>query len=102
MYVIVQLLNVMARPRKVNDNAEILSYALLHLEKERDAIMAKIAHIRSQLGGRKPTVVAAESSVDAAEFPAKVRKPRVLSPAARKRISMAQKKRWAAVRKSTE
>jgi hypothetical protein len=87
----------MARPRKVTDNAEILSYALLHLEKERDAILAKIAQIRSQLGGKQIVIPTSATEVDGL---IKVRKPRVLSPAARKRISMAQKKRWAAARKT--
>ena len=81
----------MARPRKVNDNAEILSYALMHLEQERDAILAKIAHIKQQLGGGKKAAAAPAAANDAA--PKKARKPRVLSAAARKRISLAQKKR---------
>lgn len=108
----------MARPSKaaVNENAEILTYALLHLEKERDAILAKIASIQQQLGkaparaavtpaapaapkkkrGRPAKNAAAVAA--AAPAAAKERKPRELSPAARKRISMAQKKRWAAAR----
>lgn len=91
----------MARPRKVDDNTEILSYALMHLEKERDAVLAKIAQIRSQLGGRKiVSSSAAVPVVDGDGAEKKERKPRVLSPAARKRISMAQKKRWAAARKT--
>jgi hypothetical protein len=88
----------MARPRNVNDNAEILSYALLHLEKERDSILAKIEQIRSQLGGKQVVLPASATTEDDGLL--KARKPRVLSPAARKRISMAQKKRWAAARKT--
>lgn len=102
----------MARPKKVNENAEYLNYALLHLEREREALDAKIAHVRKQLGlggtaaaaapapvkkvkaASKPVV--AEAAPPAAE--GKTRKARVLSPAARKRISLAQKKRWAANR----
>ena len=87
----------MARPSKVNDNAEILSYALMHLEKERDEILAKIAHIRQQLGATRKSVGSPAPGFGEPEK--KVRKPRVLSPAARKRISMAQKRRWAAVKK---
>ena len=91
----------MARPRKTNDSAEILSYALLHLEKERDAILAKIAQISGQLGGKKLKAVSGASNGIGDETEGKkARKPRVLSPAARKRISLAQKKRWAAARKT--
>lgn len=97
----------MARPKKVNDNAEFLTYALIHLEKERDIILGKIANIKQQLGmgsapvakvGR-PRKVAAPA-VAAAPAASKEKKTRVLSPAARKRISQAQKKRWAANREA--
>lgn len=98
----------MARPKKVNDNAEILSYALMHLEKESEAILAKIAHIRKQIGGGpvttsetpvKTTRKYTKRAVAAAE-PVAGKTKRVLSEAARKRISLAQKKRWAASRKA--
>ena len=36
---------------KSNDNAEILEYALKHLEKERDEIQVRIESIRRQLAG---------------------------------------------------
>jgi len=79
---------------KSNDNAEILEYALRHLEKERDEIQARIDSIHRQLGRRgaaqtdgSPTVVA------------NGHKKRVLSEAARKRIAAAQKRRWAEHRK---
>ena len=39
----------MARQQTVNDNAEFLTYALIHLEKERDIVLAKIANIKQQL-----------------------------------------------------
>ncbi|HXJ39352.1 MAG TPA: hypothetical protein VNH18_08725 [Bryobacteraceae bacterium] len=89
----------------VNDNADILRYALSHLEKERDGILDKIASIRQQLGvrrGRPPA--SAVNGVAAAVVVAepKERKKRILSPAARKRISAAQKKRWAEARKASE
>jgi len=91
----------MARPKKVNDNAEFLTYALLHLEKERDIILGKIANIRQQLGvGTKKAPAVAATKTAGAEETGKVRKPRVLSAAARKSISLAQKKRWAAARKA--
>ena len=103
---IVRLQILMARQQTVNDNAEFLTYALIHLEKERDIVLAKIANIKQQLGigkapvGRPKKVAApAEAAVVAApEAAPKEKKTRVLSPAARKRISQAQKKRWAASR----
>lgn len=103
----------MARPKKVNDNAEFLTYALIHLEKERDIILGKIANIKQQLGtgsapvakvGRPRKVaapaVAAAAPAAAPAASSKEKKTRVLSPAARKRISLAQKKRWAANRET--
>jgi hypothetical protein len=80
---------------KSNTNADILRYALTHLEQERDAIQIKIDHINSQLG-QKVSGPAAVSSVSGAA----TRKKRTLSASARKRIAAAQKKRWAEHRKS--
>jgi hypothetical protein len=86
----------MARPSKNTQNTDILRYALTHLERERDEILQRIAHISQQLGER--------SASPAAEAPqtggAAPRKKRVLSAAARKRIAAAQKKRWEAHRKA--
>lgn len=91
----------MARLKTVNDNAEFLTYALIHLEKERDIVLAKIANIKQQLGlgkapvGRpKKVAVPAAAVVAAPAAASKEKKTRELSPAARKRISQAQKKRW--------
>ena len=78
---------------KSNTNADILRYALTHLEKERDAIQARIDHINSQLGEKVSAPAAAESG-------GATRKKRTLSALARKRIAAAQKKRWAEHRKS--
>jgi hypothetical protein len=86
---------------KTSQHAEILEYALSHLEKERDDIQARIDHIRRELGGRassassRPSAPAAPAAAAAAP-----RKKRVLSEAARKRIAAAQKRRWAAHRKA--
>ena len=93
---------------KSDQNAAILEYALHHLERERDEIQAKIDHVKRQLGWSAkvtaaPVVVAAEEPAPVAVAPAAVagaRKKRVLSPAARKRIALAQKRRWAAHRKA--
>jgi hypothetical protein len=87
---------------KPNQHAEILEYALSHLEQERDALQAKINHIRQELGSRKtipvraaaPTTPSAEAGVEVAP-----RRKRILSESARKRIAAAQKRRWAEHRK---
>jgi hypothetical protein len=78
---------------KSNTNADILRYALTHLEKERDAIQGKIDHINSQLGDKVSASAAAASG-------GATRKKRTLSVSARKRIAAAQKKRWAEHRKT--
>ena len=80
---------------KSSQNNAILEYALQHLERERDELQAKIDHIRQQLGGRASSPAARNSG---AGEPAPAR--RVLSPAARKRIAAAQKRRWAEHRKA--
>lgn len=78
-------------------NYDILEYALRHLVRERDEIQAKIDHVQSQLGGsvRNPPA-AASGEPQASQGRAK----RVLSAAARKRIAVAQKRRWAEHRKA--
>jgi hypothetical protein len=78
---------------KSNANADILRYALTHLEHERDEIQGKIDHINSQLGHKAATPPAAAGATAAP------RKKRTLSASARKRIAAAQKKRWAEHRK---
>jgi len=91
----------MARGRS-DQNAGILEYALHHLERERDEIEAKIAHIRRQLGGRSastPAAAADASAVSSNGASSPVRK-RVLSDSARKKIAAAQKRRWAEHRKA--
>ena len=74
---------------------EILEAALHGLELQREKLDDQIAQVRSMLGrrvGRPP------KSGAASEKPA--RKSRQLSEEARKRIAAAQKRRWAAFRKS--
>jgi hypothetical protein len=80
---------------KSGTDADILRYALTHLEHERDAIQVKIDHINSQLGQKLSAPVAAASASGGG-----TRKKRTLSVAARKRIAAAQKKRWAEHRKA--
>jgi hypothetical protein len=86
---------------KSDPNTSILEYALRHLEQEREDIQSKIDHIRRQLGGWVSSG-AASSAAPAAEPSAAApgRKKRVLSAAARKRIALAQKRRWAEHRKA--
>jgi hypothetical protein len=95
---------------KSDDNKSILEYALSHLERDYAEIQSKIEHIKRQLGWSAkamsvvfsaPPEKAAPAVSEATEAaPAATRKKRVLSPAARKRIALAQKKRWAEHRKA--
>ena len=83
------------------DNKSILEYALGHLEREAAELKAKIDHVRSQIWGgpkaKAPAAATKAAATPAAAAPA--RKKRVLSAAARARISAAQKRRWAVHRK---
>jgi hypothetical protein len=83
---------------KPDQNTSILEYALRHLEQERDEIQTKIDHVRRQLGGRVSSPAA--SAMDDSSEPAAPRAKRVLSASARKRIALAQKRRWAEHRKA--
>jgi hypothetical protein len=87
-------------------NHEILEAALQGLEAQKNKLDEQIAQVRSMLGRRagRPAKVASTSvSEDETAAPAKAgRKKRVLSSEARKRIAIAQKKRWAAFRKNNE
>ena len=75
---------------KTTEHLSILQMALVGYEVEKQRIEEKIGEIQARLKGK------AVSSRAAAK-PAGVK--RILSAAARKRISKAQKKRWAADRK---
>jgi hypothetical protein len=95
---------------KSDDNNIILEYALSHLEREYADIQKKIEHVKRQLGwsakamavvfSAPPEKAAPAVSAAAVAAPATTSKKRVLSPAARKRIALAQKKRWAEHRKA--
>jgi hypothetical protein len=81
-------------------NRDILEAALHGLELQREKLEEQIAQVRSMLGRRvgrppKPSAGAAEHRTGSS------RPRRQLSDEARKRIAAAQKKRWAAFRKST-
>ena len=74
----------MARLTSTHDTAT-LQMALIGYQVERQKIDERIREIQSQLKGKAVgTLVAGEAAPK-----------RVLSPAARRRIALAQKKRWA-------
>ena len=75
------------------DNAT-LQMALVGYEIERRKIEEKIREIEQQLGHRRAKTPAASPAKEG------LGPKRILSAAARKRIAMAQKKRWAEHRKA--
>jgi hypothetical protein len=77
---------------------EILEAALHGLEAQKRRVDEQIAQVVSMLGGRtgKTAKVSAWTGSSTNGVPRK----RILSPEARQRIAAAQKKRWAAYRKS--
>ena len=81
----------MPRSKSVGD-LSTLQMALVGYQIEQKKIEEKIREIHAQLKGRASSPAAASS-----EKPARTK--RVLSPAARRRIAAAQKKRWAEHRK---
>lgn len=71
----------------------LLEAALIGLESQRKHIEGQIASVRSMIGGQPSKVRAAVEPLSPA-----VRKRRKMSAAALRRISAAQKKRWAEFR----
>lgn len=92
----------MAKPSAA-PSREILEAALQGLEAQRQKLDEQIGQVRSLIGHRpgRPSRATggSDSSANTSAKPAGRRK-RVLSAEARKRIAAAQKKRWAAFRKS--
>jgi hypothetical protein len=84
----------MPRAAKALQDTSFLAAALEGLEMQRKRIDEQIQQVRAMLGGRGARAAAQMS----AAFDRPVRKRR-LSAAARKRIAMAQKRRWAEYRK---
>jgi hypothetical protein len=82
---------------------EILEAALHGLESQRQKLDDQIAQVRAMMGNRpgRPSKQSSSSGSRPATKTA-TRKRRVLSPEARKRIAIAQRKRWAAFRKTQE
>ena len=86
-------------PNPQTPSREILEAALQGLELQRQKLDDQITQVRSLLGRRvgRPPKEATAAAGGASKKPAV---KRVLSPEARKRIAAAQKRRWAAFRKS--
>jgi hypothetical protein len=95
----------MPRGKRTATDTTMLSMALVGYELEKQKIDEKIQEIRSVLGSQaapakrayKRRKATGSASIDA--VPAEGRKRRTLSAAARKRIAIAQRKRWAEHRK---
>jgi hypothetical protein len=85
---------------KAKQDIETLEMALVGFEQKKVEIEEKIRHIRSLLSGAPVASPKKSTRVKAKSTGAPARKKRVLSPAARKRIALAQKKRWAEHRKN--
>jgi hypothetical protein len=79
---------------KQTENVTILEMALIGYQVERQKIEDKIGEIRAQLGGKAAPARSNGASKSGGNS------KRILSAAARARISAAQKKRWAEHRKS--
>jgi len=79
----------------VAPHREILEAALHGLEAQKQKLDDQIAQVRSMLGGRP-----AKAAVWAGNPTSGAPRKRILSAEARQRIASAQKKRWAAYRKS--
>jgi hypothetical protein len=82
-------------PRGKALDKSLLAMALVGYEIEKKKIEGKISEIRAKLGRGRVTADA-EPAMKSGK-----RKRRKLSAAARKRIAVAQKKRWAEHRKAT-
>ena len=95
------IIAVMARSRSGSrssaGNADFLTAALLGYEQQRSEIEARIAELRRQLSRRG---AGSDGAVWSDTASAPVRKKRVLSAEARERIAEAQRKRWAASRRT--
>lgn len=81
---------------RISNNESLLEAALEGLKSQRSRIDQQISEVEQMLGRRRGRPASAASAV----LPGVPRKKRELSPAARKRIAAAQKKRWAEYRKN--
>lgn len=90
----------MPRPRNAVQDPTILAAALEGLELRKQQLEEQIRSVRSLLGGARPPATVASAPRTVSTDAPKAGRKRVLSPAARKRIALAQKKRWAEFRKA--
>ena len=81
----------MPRGKSLNDSAT-LQMALVGYQIEKEKIEEKIRAIQAQLKGKRVPMSSTPAAAPSAP-------KRILSPAARRRIAAAQKKRWAEHRK---
>jgi peptidoglycan hydrolase CwlO-like protein len=92
----------MAKISSASPSREILEAALQALESQREKLDGQISEVRRLLGVRgaavKKATTKSESSSNSGRSAS--RKKRALSAEARARIAAAQKKRWAAFRRS--
>jgi cell division septum initiation protein DivIVA len=79
--------------RSKAEDLTTLQMALVGYQFEKQKIEDKIRELQAQLKGKRPTSPSAAADKKAPKV------KRVLSPAARRRIAAAQKKRWAEHRK---
>jgi hypothetical protein len=86
----------MPRGKSSVANQELLSAALEGLEAQKKRIEDQIKQVQAMLGHRRGRPASNDS---ATAKPAAATRRRQLSPAARKRIAAAQKRRWAEYRK---
>lgn len=89
--------------KSASPSREILEAALQGLESQREKLDEQISEVRKLLSGRaasKTTTKTAAKSESPASAGRSARKKRALSAEARARIAAAQKKRWAAFRKT--
>ena len=86
----------MARTSKSVTDPSLLQAALEGLQAQKSRITEQIAQVEQLLGHRRGKTAMESTSGPAAAAP---RKRKKLSAAARKRISIAQRKRWADYRK---
>jgi len=83
---------IILMPRTPKQDTELLEAALIGFQHRRDQVEQKIAELRSQIEGHPASRPVTAVSAPGSSAPRK----RTMSAAARRRISLAQKKRWAA------
>jgi len=84
----------MAKGKSTIDDMTTLQMALVGYQMEKEKIEDKIRELQAQLKGKRIVLPSAAAGKQAPAAP-----KRILSPAARRRIALAQKKRWAEHRK---